>query len=91
MHLDRNVVAAMKELGIDISAQRPKMLTREMLDSTDTVVSMGCGADQACPITLTSADEWALDDPEGKSIEEVREIRDQIEGKVRRLILDLRV
>jgi len=90
-HVDRNVVSAMNEIGIDVSTQRPKILTKEMLDGADTVIAMGCSMDSVCPITFTPAEDWALQDPEGKSIEEVREIRDQIESKVKRLIADLRL
>jgi protein-tyrosine-phosphatase len=88
-HLDRNVVAAMKEIDIDISTKRPKMLTQEMLNSADILIAMGCSVDNGCPVTFIPAENWALDDPEGKSIEEVSEIRDRIESKVKRLILEL--
>ncbi len=80
------VVKAMTEKGIDISASEPKLITQKMADRANRVVTMGCTIDQACPALLTPTEDWGLDDPEGKTIEEVREIRDQIEARVRRLV-----
>jgi len=88
-HTDRNVVRVMREIGIDISAQRPKPLTPEMLGNADKVVTMGCGVEGVCPVTSGPAEDWGLEDPEGKSIEEIRKIRNQIEDRVKRLILNL--
>jgi arsenate reductase len=85
-HTDRTVVEAMKELGINISSQRPKMLTWEMLENADKVVTMGCSLEGACPASFVPTEDWQLEDPEGKAIEKVREIRDQIEAKVRKLL-----
>ena len=85
-HTDRTVVEAMKELGIDISTQRPKMLTPEIMDNADKIITMGCDVKSTCPAALVSTEDWQLDDPEGKPIEQVREIRDEIEGKVRKLV-----
>ena len=76
----------MTEKGIDISANEPKLITQKMADRADRVVTMGCTIAQACPALLTPTEDWGLDDPEGKTIEEVREIRDQIEARVRRLV-----
>lgn len=88
-HTDSSVVRAMGEVGIDISKQRPKMLTREMLESTDRVITMGCSVEEACPATYVPTEDWELDDPEGKPIEEVRQIRDQIKARVATLIKEL--
>ena len=88
-HTDRTVVGAMKELGIDISSQRPKMLTVEMLENADKVVTMGCGVEGICPASFTPVEEWQLEDPEGKPIQKVREIRDEIEAKVMKLIEEM--
>ena len=85
-HVDRNVVEAMREVGIDISSKRPKMLTPEMLDGVDKVVTMGCGLEGACPATFVTSEDWQLEDPEGKPIEKVREVRDEVEAKVKELI-----
>jgi arsenate reductase len=84
--LNQTVVNAMKEVDINISSQRPKPLTVEMLDSADIVITMGCGAEKACPAALVQTEDWQLEDPEGKSIRTVRDIRDQIETKVKHLI-----
>jgi protein-tyrosine-phosphatase len=81
------VVEAMKEKGIDISMNLPKLLTPKMLEEADLIVTMGCGAADLCPgpFFKTSVD-WGLEDPKGKPIEKVREIRDEIERKVITLI-----
>jgi protein-tyrosine-phosphatase len=83
------VAEAMREVGIDISAQRPKMLTPEMLDEADKVVTMGCGVEGICPAAFVPTEEWQIEDPEGKPMEEVREIRKEIEVRVKRLIDEL--
>jgi arsenate reductase len=85
-HVDRNFVQAMKEIGIDISSSQAKALTSEMLDSADKVITMGCGVEGACPASFVPAEDWQLDDPEGQPIENVWEIRDEIEAKVKKLI-----
>jgi len=82
--------AVMKEKGIDISSQQPKMLTAELLDRADRVVTMGCGVEGVCPSVLVPAEDWGLDDPAGQPIEKVREIRDSIEARVKHLIEELR-
>ncbi len=85
-HVNSTVAEAMREVGIDISAQRPKMLTIEMLDEADRVITMGCAVENVCPAALVPTEDWQLEDPEGKPIEKVREIRDQIEKRVEGLI-----
>lgn len=79
----------MAERGIDISNKRPKMLTLEMLGVADKVISMGCGVEGVCPATFVPTEDWQLEDPEGKPIEQVRAIRDEIEAKVRTLIEEI--
>jgi arsenate reductase len=82
------VVQAMKEKGIDISMNKPKLLTQEMANQADLIVTMGCGADEICPGPFFKETvDWALEDPKGKSIDKVREIRDEVEGRVKQLIL----
>ena len=76
------VVKVMREVGVDISRQKPKMLTFEMLESADRVITMGCSVEKACPASLVPTEDWELDDPEGRPIEKVREIRDEIRAKV---------
>jgi len=76
------VVTVMQEAGLDISGNRPKGLTDDMLDQTDRVVSMGCGAEGICPAVSVETVEWQIEDPKGKSLEQLRLIRDQIRAKV---------
>ena len=83
------VVEAMREVGIDIGRRRPKMLTLEMLKAADRVVTMGCSVDKACPASFVPTEDWRLEDPEGKPIEQVRRIRDEIRARVRRLAGEL--
>ena len=88
-HKDKNVVVVMKEVGLDISKQQPKMLTPEMMEDVDRVITMGCGVEDVCPATWVPTEDWGLEDPEGKPIQKVREIRDEIEAKVKALIEEL--
>ncbi|MGD0449870.1 MAG: arsenate reductase ArsC [Candidatus Bathyarchaeia archaeon] len=81
------VVQAMKEKGIDISSNKPKMLTQEMANQADLIVTMGCGGSDFCPGPFFKENvDWVLEDPKGKSIDKVREIRDEIERRVQKLI-----
>jgi arsenate reductase len=81
-------VAAMAEVGIDITAATPKVLTPETVQASDVVITMGCG-DQ-CPFFPGKRYlDWALDDPAGKSIDAVRAIRDDIRTRVEALIAEL--
>ena len=82
------VVEAMAEVGIDISAERPKSWTESGLAGADVVVTMGCG--DACPyIPGKTYEDWELDDPAGLGIDEVRPIRDSIADRVRVLLAGL--
>jgi len=87
--VDPTVVEVMKEAGIDISRNRPKKLTTDILKQADRVVTMGCGVEGVCPMTVTETEDWGLEDPKGKPINEVRLIRDTIMVKVRRLIEEI--
>jgi protein-tyrosine-phosphatase len=82
------VVEAMKEIGIEISGNKPKMLTLEMIEKADKMITMGCGADAAglCPAGFVETEDWALDDPKVKTISDVRIIRDEIKRRVRDLL-----
>jgi arsenate reductase (thioredoxin) len=82
------VVAAMSELGIDVSGHRGTTLTDEMVRAADRVITMGCAVDEgACPaIRYAGVEDWGLDDPKGKPIEEVRAIRDEIRRRVQALL-----
>jgi arsenate reductase (thioredoxin) len=77
------VVEAMREVGIDISARQPKKLTLEMQLHADWAITLACGAQ--CPFVPTTVEDWDVDDPAGKPIEEVRAIRDALEARVRDL------
>jgi protein-tyrosine-phosphatase len=85
------VVEAMREVGIDISGNRLKALTMEMVEKADRMITMGCGAEAGavCPASFIETEDWALEDPEGKSLEEVRKIRDEIEERVIKLLNEL--
>ena len=85
------VVEAMKEKGIDISMNKPKLLTPKMSEEADLIITMGCGAADICPGPFFKQTvDWGLEDPKGKPIEKVREIRDEIEGKVKELLIKAR-
>ena len=89
--VDPQIVQVMREVGIDISAARPKPLTMEMLDRADRVVTMGCGVEGVCPASFVQTEDWQLEDPKGKPIEDVRRIRDEIRARVTRLLSDSRI
>lgn len=78
-------VAAMQEIGIDMSAETPKILTTDAVKESDVVITMGCG--DACPIFPGKRyEDWQLDDPAGQGIAAVRPIREEIKQRVRRLL-----
>jgi arsenate reductase len=79
-----NVVEAMHEVGIEISGRRPKKIDLEMQLHADWAITLACGG--ACPYVPTKVEDWEIPDPAGKSIEEVREIRDLVEQRVRAFI-----
>jgi len=81
------VVQVMKEKGIDISSNAPKLLTTEMINQATLVFTMGCSVEEVCPRPMLAKMQkklvdWDMDDPKGKSVDEVRKIRDEIERKV---------
>ena len=91
--LNPTAVQAMEEIGYDMSGHYPKLTTDEMVDTADLVVTMGCGVnlDEAaeggtCPVVLVPSEDWGLEDPKGKRIEKVREIRDEIKSRVETII-----
>ena len=81
------VVEVMKEVGIDISNKKPKLLTLEMMEGIDLAITMGC--ENACPYTTAETRDWALDDPKEKPSEEVRKIRDEIKIRVSELVNEI--
>ena len=81
-------VEAMREVGIDITGQRPRKLEWETAETSDVIVNMGCG--DACPVFPGKRyEDWKLEDPAGKGVEAVRPIRDDIRGRVEKLLADL--
>ena len=81
-------VAAMQEVGIDISNQQPKILTTEAVFESDAVITMGCG--DACPIFPGKRyEDWVLKDPAGQDLEFVRKVRDDIKARVETLLSEL--
>jgi arsenate reductase len=81
-------VAAMAEVGIDISTQSPKILTEDAVQASDVVITMGCG--DTCPIYPGRRYlDWVLPDPAGQGLEAVRPIRDEIKGRVQTLLVEL--
>jgi protein-tyrosine-phosphatase len=82
------VIEAMEEVGIDISAETPKVLTAQAVQSSDIVITMGCG--DACPYFPGKRYlDWQLDDPAGQGVAAVRPIRDEIEQRIRSLLTEL--
>jgi len=83
-------IQAMKEYGIDISNQKSKIITEDMIRNATMSVNMGCMDKKSCPtLFIHNLIEWVIEDPKGKPIEKLREIRDDIEQKVRQLAADL--
>jgi arsenate reductase len=80
----------MAEVGIDISDQRPKVLTTDAVEASDVVITMGCG--DACPVFPGKRYlDWELEDPAGQGVDAVRPIRDEIERRIRGLLAELGV
>ncbi len=86
--INRAVVAAMEELGLDMNEEFPKPLTDEVVRAADVVITMGCG--DACPIYPGKKyEDWVVDDPAGEDLETVRRIRDEIDRRVQALVTEL--
>jgi protein-tyrosine-phosphatase len=87
-HVHPEVVEVMREVGIDVSANVPRRLTEELAERADVVVTMGCGDE--CPyIPGKRYLDWDLDDPKGRPVDEVRRTRDEIDLRVRELLVEL--
>ena len=87
-HVNPAAVEAMAEVGIDISDQRPTVLTPDAVEASDVVITMGCG--DACPVFPGKRYlDWQLDDPAGQGVESVRPIRDEIERRIHGLLAEL--
>jgi protein-tyrosine-phosphatase len=85
-------IEAMREVGIDIArGQRSKVITEDMMRNSNQIVNMGCMEKESCPsLFLNNVIEWNIEDPKEKSIEKVREIRDEIERRVKELVASLK-
>ena len=83
-------VEVMKEVGIDISNQKSKEITEDMMRDSEKIVNMGCMDNSFCPtLFLPHIIDWGIEDPKGKQIEKIREIRDDIDKRVRQLAAEL--
>ena len=85
------VIEAMHEVGIDISDNKPKMLAVDMVEKADKMITMGCGAEAeaVCPASFIETEDWALEDPHSKALDEVREIRYEVKERVINLLNEL--
>ena len=85
-------ILVMSEIGIDISKQKSKDLTEDMIRNSDKIINMGCMDENFCPtLFIPKVIEWGIEDPKGKPIEKVREIRDEIERRIKELAADISV
>jgi arsenate reductase len=83
-------VQAMSEVGIDISSQKSKIITEDMIRSSATSINMGCIERAECPMLfINNVIDWGIEDPKGKPIEKIREIRDEIDRRVREIAQSL--
>ena len=80
------VVLAMAELGMDLTRKQSALLTQDMLDSAERVITMGCNVEEVCPANMVVTEDWGLEDPKDQPIEKVREIRDEVKRRVEALI-----
>ena len=81
----------MKEVGINISHQKSKDITEDMMRNSTKLVNMGCMDKESCPtLFLNNVIDWNIEDPKGKSVDKVREIRDEIERRVKELVSGLK-
>src|ERR687891_3014907 len=84
------VVQAMGEVGVDTKQQKPKDISEDMMRNSAKIVNMGCMDKSFCPtLFIHNLIDWGIEDPKGKSIEQVREIRDDIEQRVKQLVANL--
>jgi len=87
--IDPTVMQVIAEVGLDMSSQHPKLLTTEMMDRAGRVVAMGCGIEGGCPAALVPVEGWEMEDLAGQPIEKVRQIRDEIETRVKRMVEEM--
>ena len=85
-------IQVMNEIGIDISKQKPKDLSEDMMRNSDKIINMGCMDKNFCPtLFIPKVIDWGIEDPKDKPIEKVREIRDEIERRIKELATDISV
>lgn len=90
--IDPLAIQVMNEIGIDISKQKPKDLSEDMMRNSDKIIKMGCMDNNFCPtLFIPKVIDWGIEDPKGKQIEQVREIRDEIERRIKELATDISV
>lgn len=90
--IDPLAIQVMNEIGIDISKQKPKDLSEDMMRNSDKIINMGCMDNNFCPtLFIPKVIDWGIEDPKGKQIEQVREIRDEIERRIKELATDISV
>ncbi len=90
VQVNPTVLQAMNEIGIDIKNQTPKLLSKQIISESEKTINMGCMDKESCPaLFMNDVLDWQIPDPKGKSIEEVRKIRDEIETKIVTLIKSL--
>lgn len=91
-HINPIAVEVMREAGIDISNQKSKELTDEMIRNSSNIVNMGCMEKESCPtLFLQNLLDWNIEDPKDKPIEKVREIRDEINQRVKELVASIKI
>lgn len=84
------VIEVMKEKRIDLSMNKPKLLTTKMAEEADRIITMGCSVEKFCPAPLLkNVIDWGLKNPKGKPIEKVRQIRDEVEKRVLKLVSEI--
>ena len=88
-HPHPEVVETMQAAGVPLQPGQGRMLTAELADSATRVIGMGCDVDSACPALSVPLEDWELEDPKGRTDEDVAQIRDEIERRVDRLISEL--
>jgi arsenate reductase (thioredoxin) len=89
--INPSAIEVMREVGIDISSQKSKDITGDVIQNAAIIVNMGCMGKESCPtLFLHNLIDWNIEDPKGKSVDQVREIRDEIERRVKDLVTSLK-
>ena len=84
------IVSVMAEIGIDLKNQQPRLLSTLMIENSNKTINMGCMDKESCPsLFVKGVDDWNIDDPKGKSIDDIRKIRDQIKNDILNLLNSL--